>query len=172
MSTAFKSGLSRRSFLSSLGAASVAATSLRGFAAVQGVSAPHPVRGVGDSDALSLDRSIEDEIVFISMNENPLGPAQSALDAICKMAAVGNRYHGEVVQATVSTALDLSGLKRGYVGLFPGSVGPLNLALMSHIGPGKALVYGDPSYEQAPALRTWLARPSSPSSSPRPMRTM
>ena len=76
MSTAFKSGLSRRSFLSSLGAASVAATSLRGFAAVQGVSAPHPVRGVGDSDALSLDRSIEDEIVFISMNENPLGPAQ------------------------------------------------------------------------------------------------
>jgi histidinol-phosphate aminotransferase len=159
MSTAFRSGLSRRSFLGSLGAASVAATSMRGFAAVQGASGPHPVRGAGSDDVSSLIASIEDEIVFISMNENPLGPAQSALDAICKMATVGNRYHGEVVQSTVSTALDLFGLKRGYVGMFPGSAGPLNLALMSHIGPGKALVYGDPSYEQGSGVADMVGAP-------------
>ena len=34
------------------------------------------------------------------------------------------------------------------LGLFPGSGGPLDLALMSNIGPDKPLVMGDPSYEQ------------------------
>jgi histidinol-phosphate aminotransferase len=103
--------------------------------------------------------SWEDDIVFISMNENPLGPAQSALDAISRMASVGNRYHGDVVQTTVSTALDLFGMKRGYVGLFPGSAGPLTLALMSHIGPGRPLVYADPSYEQGSTVADTVGAP-------------
>jgi histidinol-phosphate aminotransferase len=152
MSIAFKSGHSRRSFLCSLGAASVAATSLPGFGAIQGASAPHPDRGAAGDDRSSLGGPMDDEMVFLSMNENPLGPAQSALDAISKTATVGNRYHGEVIQATVSTALDLFGLKRGYAGLFPGSTGPLNLALMSHISPDRPLVYADPSYEQGPGV--------------------
>ena len=159
MSTAFKSGLSRRSFLCSLGAASVAATSLPGFAAVQSASVPHPVRGLGNGDMPIPGGSWEDDIVFISMNENPLGPAQSALDAISRMASVGNRYHGDVVQTTVSTALDLFGMKRGYVGLFPGSAGPLTLALMSHIGPGRPLVYADPSYEQGSTVADTVGAP-------------
>ncbi|HEY4380183.1 MAG TPA: aminotransferase class I/II-fold pyridoxal phosphate-dependent enzyme [Acidobacteriaceae bacterium] len=151
MSTAFKSGLSRRSFLYSLGAASVAATSLPGYAAVQGM-ASHPTHGVGSGNSPNPVLSIEDDIIFISMNENPLGPPQSALNAISGMAAVGNRYHGDVIQTTVSTALDLFGMNRGYVGLFPGTAGPLHLALMSHIGPGRPLVYADPGYEQGAAV--------------------
>jgi len=151
MSSLFKSGFSRRSFLSSLGAASVA-TSIPGFAAVQGTVAPHSSRGVVPGDAPGLTGLRDDELVAISMNENPLGPAQSALDAIYKTAEIGNRYHGELIQTTVSTALDLFGLKRGYVGLFPGSTGPMNLALMSHVGPGRPLVHADPSYEQGPSV--------------------
>jgi histidinol-phosphate aminotransferase len=159
MSTAIKSGLSRRSFLSRLGAASVAATSLPGFAAVQGASAAHSSRGLGNGDVSNPVLAKDDEIVFISMNENPLGPSQSVLDAISGMAAASNRYHGDVIQTTVSTALDLFGMKHGYVGLFPGSGGALNLALMSNIGPGRPLVYADPSYEQGPSVAELVGAP-------------
>ena len=159
MSTAFKSGLSRRSFLGGLGAATVAASSLPGFAAVQGTTLSHASRGAAAGDVSSLADPMDDDVVFLSMNENPLGPAQSALDAISRAAVVGNRYHGEMVQATVSTALDLYGMQRGYVGLFPGSAGPLHLALMSNIGPGRALVYADPSYEQGAAVADAVGAP-------------
>src|SRR5580658_6613831 len=143
-----------------LGAASVAATSFPAFAAVQGVQAPQQGRrAVAD---LSGYVPGADETVIISSNENPLGPAPSALDAICKTAAIGNRYHGEVTMAAVSTVNDLFGLKRGYVGLFPGSGGPLDLALMSNIGPEKPLVYGDPSYEQGPRAADVMKAPKFP----------
>jgi histidinol-phosphate aminotransferase len=142
-----KSGLSRRSFLRGAGAASVAAVSLPGFAAVQGMGASKRLSGPADSGASSLGGLVDDDIIEISMNENPLGPPQSSLDALTREAFGGNRYHGEVIQQTVSTAIDRFGMKRGYVGLFPGSTGATNLALMSNLGPGKALVYGDPSYE-------------------------
>ena len=149
MRNEFKPGLSRRSFLRGAGAASVAAASLPAFAAVQGMGAPKRSRGPVDSDTSNLGGLLDDDLITISMNENPLGPAQSSLDALTRAAFAGNRYHGEMIQQTVSTAIDRFGMKRGYVGLFPGSTGAMNLALMSNLGPGKALVYGDPSYEQA-----------------------
>jgi len=156
MSNESKSGLSRRSFLCSLGAASVAAASLPALAAVQGANAPRQGRGIANADMSSLGRPMSDDLIAISMNENPLGPAQSALDAICKTASVGNRYHGEIISSAVSTAIDLFGMKRGYVGLFPGSTGALNLALMSNIGPDRPLVYADPGYEQGSSVAEML----------------
>ena len=54
------------------------------------------------------------------------------------------------------------GLKRGYSALFPGSGGPLDLALMSNIGPDKPLVYGDPSYEQGPRAADTMKAPKFP----------
>jgi histidinol-phosphate aminotransferase len=159
MSNEFRSALSRRSFMRSIGAASAAAASFPAFAAVQGAAAPRPGRGLVDGDMSSLGGPVCDGTVVISMNENPLGPAPSALDAICKTAAMGNRYHGDIIQKTVSTALDLFGLKRGYVGLFPGSAGPLNLALASNLGPDRPLVYGEPSYEQGPGVADMVGAP-------------
>ena len=138
----------------------MAATSLPVLAAVR-VRLRPAGRGLADGDMSSLGGLMSDDLIAISMNENPLGPAQSALEAISRIASVSNRYHGEMIQATVSTAIDLYGMKRGYVGLFPGSAGALNLALMSNIGPDRPLVYADPSYEQGPAWRTWSARRSS-----------
>jgi histidinol-phosphate aminotransferase len=88
------------------------------------------------------------DVVIISSNENPLGPAQSALTALCATAPLGGRYHQEESQKTISVFNEVYGLKRGYSALFPGSGGPLDLALMSNIGPDKPLVMGDPSYEQ------------------------
>jgi histidinol-phosphate aminotransferase len=95
-------------------------------------------------------RELPADTVIISSNENPLGPAQSSLTAICNTASMGGRYHGEETMKTVMVFNEQFGLKRGYAGLFPGSGGPLDLALMSNIGPDKPLVYGDPSYEQGP----------------------
>jgi histidinol-phosphate aminotransferase len=152
MRNEFKLGLSRRSFLRGAGAASVAAVSLPGFAAVQGMGASKLSRGPADSDVSNLGDLTVDDVIAISMNENPLGPAQSSLDALTRIAATANRYHGEVIQQTVSTAIDRFGMKPGYVGLFPGSTGAINLALMSHLGPGRPLVHGDPSYEQGPGV--------------------
>jgi histidinol-phosphate aminotransferase len=63
-------------------------------------------------------------------------------------APLGGRYHQEVSSKAVATFNETFGLKRGYVGLFPGSGGPLDMALMSNIGPDKPLIMGDPSYEQ------------------------
>jgi histidinol-phosphate aminotransferase len=103
-----------------------------------------------------------DEVVFLSMNESPLGPAASSLDAIASATRMGNRYHGEMIQETVSTATDLFGMKRGYVALFPGSGGAINLALMASLGPGKPLVYADPSYEQAAGVADMVGAPKFP----------
>jgi histidinol-phosphate aminotransferase len=158
MSSDFKSNLSRRSFMRTLGAASIAVTSLPAFAAVQGAAAPHQGRR---ADGMA-DVQMDSEPVIISSNENPLGPAPSALDAICRTAAIGNRYHGEITMQAVSTVNDIFGLKRGYVGLFPGSGGPLDLALMSNIGPDKPLVYADPSYEQGPRAADVMKAPKFP----------
>jgi histidinol-phosphate aminotransferase len=102
---------------------------------------------------------MSDDMVSISMNENPLGPSQSALDAVAKTAGISNRYHGEMIQTAVGTAIDTYGMPHGYVGLFPGSTGALTLALMSHIGPGKPLVYADPSYELAPSVADMVGAP-------------
>jgi histidinol-phosphate aminotransferase len=159
MGNEFTSALSRRSFLRSLGAASVAAASLPAMAAVQGAGVSRQGRSVATGDVSGLGGFESDEMVAISMNENPLGPSQSALDAIYKTATLGNRYHGEMITATVGTAIDLFGMRHGYVALFPGSGGALNLALMSNIGPDRPLVYGDPSYEQGAAVADMVGAP-------------
>src|SRR3984957_9323499 len=54
------------------------------------------------------------------------------------------------------------GLKKDYSAMFPGSSGPLDLALMSNIGPDKPLVYGDPSYEQGPRAAERMKAPTYP----------
>ncbi len=82
---------------------------------------------------------------------------------------MGGRYHFEESQKTIEAFNQLFGLKGGsgrggggYSALFPGSGGPLDLALMSNIGPDKPLVYGDPSYEQGPGAADTMKAPKFP----------
>jgi histidinol-phosphate aminotransferase len=145
MNSDMTQGVSRRSFMRLLGAASAVTTSLPSFAAVQQTAPAQPakrrMRGM---------QQLPPDAVIISANENPLGPAQSALTAICSMAAQGGRYHEDEYAKTIAVFNEQFGLKNDYSALYPGSSGPLDLALMSNIGPDKPLVYGDPSYEQGP----------------------
>jgi histidinol-phosphate aminotransferase len=134
-----------------LGAASAAASSFPALAAVQqttGAPAQGPGTRRGFGGGMGATRGLNPDTVIISSNENPLGPAQSALSAIGETAPLGGRYHQEETMKTIAVFNDLFSLKPGYVALTPGSGGPLDLALMSNIGPDKPLVYGDPSYEQ------------------------
>ncbi|HEU4635361.1 MAG TPA: aminotransferase class I/II-fold pyridoxal phosphate-dependent enzyme [Edaphobacter sp.] len=164
MSSNVNTGVSRRSFMRILGAAGAAASSFPALAAVQQPAAapaqgPGAARGFG---SMGMMRNLSPDTVIISSNENPLGPAQSALSAISQTAPLGGRYHQEETMKTVAVFNDLFGLKPGYVALTPGSGGPLDLALMSHIGPDKPLVYGDPSYEQGPRAADTMKAPKFP----------
>lgn len=155
-------GVSRRTFLRTLGAASAAAATLPSMAYAQSQQSGAPAqaarRGYGNAD-MGERQTLPADTVIISSNENPLGPAKSSLDAICATAPLGGRYHAEETSKTVQVFLDQYGLKRGYAGLFPGSGGPLDLALMSNIGPDKPLIYADPSYEQGPRAADMMKAP-------------
>ena len=55
-------------------------------------------------------------------------------------AALGGRYDKTgVARATVATISEQFGLKPGYVELYPGSGGPLDMALLSNISPDRGL---------------------------------
>ncbi len=152
------SGVSRRSFLRIVGAASAAAGGFPAYAAMQLPAAA----GQQERHPNSEKAEFSADTVVISANENPLGPAQSALSAIGTAAALGGRYHYEESAQTIAAFNDIFGLKKGYSALFPGSGGPLDLALMSNIGPDKALVYGDPSYEQGYRAADTMKAPKVP----------
>ena len=131
-----------------LGAASAAATSFPALAAMQ--QAGTQSSGQAGTKAACAGCSFRPTQLIISANENPLGPAQSALTAIGSTATQGGRYHFDEYVKTITVFNEQFGLKKDYSALYPGSSGPLDLALMSNIGPDKPLVYGDPSYEQGP----------------------
>ena len=168
-------GVSRRSFLRTLSAAGAAAAALPMMGQQGGQNSPSTKPAVpaqvtqpnggarrGFGSDMGDMRQLPPGTVIISSNENPLGPAQSSLTAICTTASLGGRYHQEESMKTVDAFNQQFGLKRGYSALFPGSGGPLDLALMSNIGPGKPLVYGDPSYEQGPRAADTMKAPKFP----------
>jgi histidinol-phosphate aminotransferase len=164
-------GVSRRSFLRTLGAASAAAAAFPAVSYGQQTASvtpptPTPRRGGFGSDMGEM-HAWGPEYTIISSNENPLGPAPVALSSIATTASLGGRYHQEISMDTVKTFSSLFDLpheagKPGMVALFPGSGGPLDLALMSNIGPDKPLVYGDPSYEQGPRAADAMGAPKFP----------
>jgi histidinol-phosphate aminotransferase len=153
-----KSGLSRRNFMRTLGAASVAATSFPAFAAIQQAAAAPRVPGQqrrgagGDGGGGDFgERTVDPLAVVISSNENPLGPSVPAREAIAKVGNEGGRYNRQFQSETVKVFSEQFGLKQGYVQLYPGSGGALDLAVYSSLLTGKDLVVGEPSYEQAPS---------------------
>ncbi len=154
----FSSSLSssRRSFLRTAGIATAAAASMPGLshaalqqAAGAAASAGGNVRSRRNSDDWEIPREAPGTVI-ISSNENPLGPCPAALEAITKYAPTGGRYDRVHSGETLKVISEQFQLKKGYVRLYPGSGGPLDLALMSNLGPDKPLVHGDPTYEQGP----------------------
>jgi len=151
------SAVSRRNFMRLFGAGAAAAATLPNFsqtAFAQAAGQTAGRRGMGERPMMDKD------VIVISSNENPLGPAPSALAAVAQAGPTGGRYDKYGVgPGVVKTLSEQFGLKPGYVQLYPGSGGPLDMALMSNIGPGKGLVTADPSYEQGSRAAQKLKAP-------------
>lgn len=146
---------SRRNFMCTAGIASAAVAAMPVFGLQSAANQPAQAgqgrrggMGAGGDDMGGGRRPMSPDTVIISSNENPLGPAPCALEAIGTAAKKGGRYDREYSTAMTKAISDQFQLKPGYVRIYPGSGGPLDLALYSNIGPDKPLVLGDPTYEQ------------------------
>jgi histidinol-phosphate aminotransferase len=85
--------------------------------------------------------------IMIDSNENPLGPCQSARDAISAIIPQGGRYLDNLTDDLVHTFAQQEGLKPDYVHAFPGSSPALRFAVIAFTAPQKSYVTADPGYE-------------------------
>jgi len=153
----FTNDVSRRGFMRLFGAAGASAAVLpiigtSQYANAQAAAAAQGRRRAGGGAGADFgDTRVRDaNAVIISSNENPLGPAACALEAIQQYSGAGGRYHQEAKSEAVKAFSQTFDLKPGYVSMYPGSGNAVDLALYSNIGPDKPLVVADPSYEQGP----------------------
>ncbi len=136
------SAVSRRSFMRLAGMASAALPILTEahFARAAMLASAAPLGG--------FDPVPPAGAVLINSNENPLGPAKVACEAMARCAPTGGRYdlHDEAGQLTATFAAQ-NGLKPEYVNVYPGSSGPLHYAVLTYTSPTRSFVTADPSYE-------------------------
>src|SRR5438270_7479909 len=85
--------------------------------------------------------------VMIDSNENPLGPSQSACDAMAQILPQGRRYSDELTDELVNTFAQIEGLNPEFVTATVGSTPPLALSVMAFCSPQKPYVTGDPGFE-------------------------
>jgi len=124
---------SRRSFLHLSAAASAAAT-LR--------FATEPMLA-----AASRRKPHAADAVMIDSNENPLGPSQSARDAMAAIIPQGGRYSDNLTDELVQTFAQMEGLNPEFVTATVGSTPPLALSVIAFCNPQKSYVTGDPGFE-------------------------
>jgi histidinol-phosphate aminotransferase len=85
--------------------------------------------------------------VMIDSNENPLGPCQSAREAISSIIPLGGRYLDNLTDELIHTFAEQEGLNPDYIHAFPGSSPPLRFAVIAFTSPEKSYVTADPGYE-------------------------
>ncbi len=123
---------SRRSFLS-LSAAASAALALR--------IVTEPMLAYAARESLPTDG------VKIDANENPLGPAASAREALAAILPQGGRYSFWLNDDLVKTLAETEGLKPEQLRVYPGSSEPLHHAVAVFTSPQRSYVTADPGYE-------------------------
>ena len=123
---------SRRSFLS-LSAAASAALALR--------IVTEPMLAQAARESLPM------EGVRIDANENPLGPAASAREALAAILPQGGRYSFWLKDELVKTLAEIEGLKPEQLRVYPGSSEPLHHAVAVFTSPQRSYVTADPGYE-------------------------
>lgn len=84
---------------------------------------------------------------MIDANENPLGPCQSAREAVIDIAPHSGRYSDWLTDDLVKQLAELHGLKPEYVRVAAGSTGPLHDAVAAFTSPQRSYVTADPGYE-------------------------
>jgi histidinol-phosphate aminotransferase len=87
------------------------------------------------------------DAVMIDSNENPLGPSQSARDAMAAILPQGGRYSDNLMDDLVDTFAQTEGLSPDNIRLTVGSTPALNLAVLAFTSPQKSYVTADPGFE-------------------------
>lgn len=87
------------------------------------------------------------DAVLIDSNENPLGPSQSARDAMTAILPQGGRYSDNLTDELVKTFTNMEGLNPDYIHATVGSTPPLSLTVLAFTSPQKSYVTADPSFE-------------------------
>ena len=85
--------------------------------------------------------------VLLNANENPLGPAAVARQAVANITPDGGRYHFDLTEELVNTFATQQGLKPEYVAPFAGSSPALYYAVAAFASPKASFVTADPGYE-------------------------
>ena len=97
--------------------------------------------------------------IRIGSNENPYGPAPSALAAVAATATGANRYPGPAVQGLVAALAEKHGVAANHVLLSGGSGDILRAVVTAFTGPSKAIIAGTPSYESPVRTAASLGAP-------------
>lgn len=107
--------------------------------------------------------------IHIDANENPLGPAEVARQAIEAIIPRGGRYLMPFQDEFTHIFAQVEGLEPENVIPFAGSTQPLHFAILAHTSKERGLVIADPGYEPpmwaaqingAPIFKVALADPS------------
>ena len=84
---------------------------------------------------------------MIDSNENPLGPSQSARDAISAIIPLGGRYLVDLTDDLMHTFAQLEGLNPEYIHIFPARAPPLTSRSLPSLHRRRSYVTADPGYE-------------------------
>jgi histidinol-phosphate aminotransferase len=96
---------------------------------------------------LKAIEQIPPDTVRINANENPMGPAPAALEAMRAILPQGGRYLFRHTFAFVEAMAAAEGLPDSHVMAFAGSSDPLHRSVLAFTAPGRPLVTADPGYE-------------------------
>jgi histidinol-phosphate aminotransferase len=91
--------------------------------------------------------------IRLSSNENPLGLAPSAREAVIESIAWCNRYPGQWARPLVEKIASINGVGADQVMMGVGSTEILQMAIQALASPRAQLVIADPTFEDVPRYR-------------------
>lgn len=87
------------------------------------------------------------DAVVIDSNENPLGPSQSAREAVAAIIPQGGRYLDDLTDELVNTFAQIEGLDPKWIQATAGSTPPLGLSVLAFTSLERSFITADPSFE-------------------------
>ena len=102
--------------------------------------------------AAARHRPFSKEAVMIDSNENPLGPSQSARDAMSAILPLGGRYLDNLTDELIHTFAQQEGLNPECVHVFAGSTPPLHFGVIAFTSSQRSFVGANPGYEAGPRV--------------------
>ena len=109
------------------------------IAALMGAGATLPFYNEAALAQLSQIKDMPADAVKINANENPLGPAPEAIEAMTRVLANGGRYSYGLTDELRETMAALEGLPADHVAPFAGSSPPLTQAILAFTSPDTQL---------------------------------